>query len=441
MTHRNSHSSTRPPPSDDDDLEEDPSSDSSSPYSTDSSDSETGLHEKESLRRHSGSVKSRKKDNSSTWIVILGVLVVVTAAIAAYFYVEKEGNGFENLIGGDESSAAITSSSTSLRGGGTSEGSGGGESGLSKTASASSTKSSGGHTNGNENETPSSTTADSIKPTGALEGKEDTNSTSSKDASSSPTTSGQAPASPSDSSTGSGSLRCRKGVGYNKAPLTQQLDICWAYNWDSTGGGLKDGVMYVPMLWGTKKLEGWEAAADKAIQQGATHILGFNEPDLAEQANLSPSEAASIWSSAMQPLATKNVKLVSPAVSNGVLTDDGKPMGVPWLKEFFDECTGCTIDAVALHWYDSASNLEYFKKYLEEAHTDLSKPIWLTEFMGTGSAKDQVSFISAAVEWLEDQDYIEAYAAFGDFCDNEIANFVDCDGKPNDLGLAYSSAT
>lgn len=77
-------------------------------------------------------------------------------------------------------------------------------------------------------------------------------------------------------------------------------------------------------------------------------IYRFNEPDLAEQANLSPSAAASIWSSAMEPLATKNVKLVSPAVSNGVKTADGKPMGVPWLLEFFDACKDCTIDAVAL---------------------------------------------------------------------------------------------
>jgi len=35
--------------------------------------------------------------------------------------------------------------------------------------------------------------------------------------------------------------------------------------------------------------------------------------------------------------------------------------------------------------------------------------------MGTGSASDQASFIKSSVEWLEKQDYIEAYAAFGTF--------------------------
>jgi len=50
----------------------------------------------------------------------------------------------------------------------------------------------------------------------------------------------------------------------------------------------------------------------------------------------------------MEPLATKNVKLVSPAVSNGVKTADGAPMGVPWMIEFLEACSDCTIDAIAL---------------------------------------------------------------------------------------------
>ena len=33
--------------------------------------------------------------------------------------------------------------------------------------------------------------------------------------------------------------------------------------------------------------------------------------------------------------------------------------------------------------------------------------------MGTGNAADQATFINAVVPWLEDQDFIEKYAAFG----------------------------
>ncbi|GAA5953430.1 hypothetical protein JCM3765_005038 [Sporobolomyces pararoseus] len=424
--------------------------DDASPYSIDTFDSDQERQELKRRRRPHKKRKSSNDDSSTTWIMVLGLLVIVVAAVAAYHYVKKEGGGLTKLFGNGETAAAQAGSlSTSTTGAeDSSNSSGRGDSSSSKPTSTSSPKSSGKSSSSDSMQSTPTISIDSIQQTGAAEGKAKPASPSSRSSSSSSPSSEPSPfptAASATSATGStasstGSLRCRKGIGYNKAALTEQLDICWAYNWDSTGGGLKDGVMYIPMLWGSKKLDGWEAAVDTAITNGATHILGFNEPDLTEQANLSPSAAASVWSSAMEPLATKNVKLVSPAVSNGVLTADGKPMGVPWMLEFLEACKDCTIDAVALHWYDAASNLEYFQKYVEQAHAKLSKPIWLTEFMGTGSAQDQASFISSSVEWLEKQDYVEAYAAFGDFCDNPVANFVDCTGKPNDLGSAYSSA-
>lgn len=48
----------------------------------------------------------------------------------------------------------------------------------------------------------------------------------------------------------------------------------------------------------------------------------------------------------MEPFAGK-AKLVGPAVTNGG--------GVEWLQQFLGNCTGCTIDAVAMHWYDTAT--------------------------------------------------------------------------------------
>jgi hypothetical protein len=52
-------------------------------------------------------------------------------------------------------------------------------------------------------------------------------------------------------------------------------------------------------------------------------------------------------------------KLVSPAVTNGAA-----PMGLAWLDSFFAACSGCQIDAVAIHIYDSATNIAYFKNYI-----------------------------------------------------------------------------
>ncbi|GAA6054131.1 hypothetical protein JCM3770_003211 [Rhodotorula araucariae] len=249
-------------------------------------------------------------------------------------------------------------------------------------------------------------------------------------------------ASASSSKSNSSTSGCKKGVGFNDAKYTVKLDICWGYNWASTGGeGIREGAMYVPMLrsWGAET-DGWMDNANKAIKAGATHVLGFNEPDHPKQANLSPKDAAQLWLDQIEPLAG-SAKLVSPGVTNGVKLDNGSAMGVPWLQEFLEACSKCTIDAVALHWYTDAGNTAYFTRYMEESHAALNKPIWLTEFMGTGTPDKQKDFVNFAVPWLEQQDWIERYAGFGAFLDNEIASFIASDdGKLNDLGKAYSNA-
>lgn len=73
---------------------------------------------------------------------------------------------------------------------------------------------------------------------------------------------------------------------------------------------------------------------------------------------MTPAEAVSLWNAQMQPFAGGSTKLVSPAVTNGVGTDDA-PMGVPWLQKFIEACTDCQIDAVAVspvrRWREGAT--------------------------------------------------------------------------------------
>jgi hypothetical protein len=38
--------------------------------------------------------------------------------------------------------------------------------------------------------------------------------------------------------------------------------------------------------------------------------------------------------------------------------------GLAWMDAFIKSCTGCTIDAIAIHIYDSATNVAYFKNYI-----------------------------------------------------------------------------
>ncbi|KAJ9648765.1 hypothetical protein H2199_000678 [Coniosporium tulheliwenetii] len=205
----------------------------------------------------------------------------------------------------------------------------------------------------------------------------------------------------------------KRGLAYNNAalcaPFASSNLITWGYNWAQTSSGLNSKYNFVPMLWGTNSMftNGWAATASSFIANGGTHLLAFNEPDHAQQANMAPAVAAAAYKTHMQPFAGK-AKLGSPAVTNG-----GGDMGLTWLSNFMSACSGCTIDFVAVHWYDSVNNVEYFKNHITSAHTKTGKPVWLTEF-GTidGSDAQKAEFLRKVLPWLDAQDWIERYAYF-----------------------------
>lgn len=113
----------------------------------------------------------------------------------------------------------------------------------------------------------------------------------------------------------------------------------------------------------------------------------------------------------IQPLLTKygpGLKLGAPAVTNGPA-----PMGLDYLKRFIAGCSGCKIDFVAIHWYDSAQNVDYFKKHIQDAYTASgNRPVWITEFGPTGTDAEKINFLHQVLPWLDNQNYVQRYAMF-----------------------------
>lgn len=235
------------------------------------------------------------------------------------------------------------------------------------------------------------------------------------------------------SSSGSG----KRGLAYNAVSDTTCFSsyskVTWAYNWDSEAGGdLASNFNYVPLLWGTTNghADVWNERATAAIANGATHLMSFNEPDMPEQANMSPEAAASAYKEYMMPFAGKAL-LGAPAVTNG-----GGSMGLNWLSAFMDACDGCQIDFVSIHWYDSFSNTAYFKEHVQNA-TDVSgKPVWVTEFAPTdGSSSDISSFLEDVMPWMDSQDFVERYSYF------MASNGKLLSGtEPSDFGMTYATS-
>lgn len=207
-------------------------------------------------------------------------------------------------------------------------------------------------------------------------------------------------------------LAYKRGVPYNSvtyANLFQGTKVDWAYNWDSKTSGLAAGIEYVPMLWGNQpsQLSSWSANAQAAINNGATHLLAFNEPDNPSQANLSPAAAAQLYMQYMQPFAGK-AKLGAPAITNG-----GNAWGINWLTAFMGNCTACTIDFAPIHWYDSATNIGYFQSQVQNAHAAAGVPIWVTEFGTTSGTEAQIeTFVSTVTTWMDSLSWVERYSYF-----------------------------
>ena len=115
----------------------------------------------------------------------------------------------------------------------------------------------------------------------------------------------------------------------------------WYYNWGwefapHCGPQPKPGN-FVPMIWGY-----WGEIGDIPADPYDT-ILGFNEPNHNEQANLTPEEAAFAWIELQEKYTDKI--LVSPSAA--------PPNTQEWFDEFFDICKelGCRVDYVATHSY------------------------------------------------------------------------------------------
>jgi hypothetical protein len=203
----------------------------------------------------------------------------------------------------------------------------------------------------------------------------------------------------------------KRGLAYNNGTLANlfsgQSQVTWGYNWGFDRIGLDNSLDFSPMLWGLPSSANpdWTAAVDAA---GVKEILGFNEPDLGSQSNISPSDAAAGYLEFMQPVEDQ-VRIGTPAVTNG----SPPSMGVGWMDQFFGNCTSCTLDFVAIHWY-SNNDPDGFKSHVQQFYK-YNKPIWITEFAASGSEDDQISFLQNVLPWLDSQAQVERYAYFGVF--------------------------
>lgn len=193
--------------------------------------------------------------------------------------------------------------------------------------------------------------------------------------------------------------------------------ISWSYNWANTATDLAatwfdaNEMDYCPMCWNghysADAIRAYVAAHPKT-----QYLLAFNEPNLTDQAHMTPAEAAALWPELVALAKELNLKLVSPAMNYGTLEGYGDP--IKWLDEFFALVGGTEdIAAISVHAYMASPSavkgyIERFRKY--------DKPVWLTEFCAwepaVSSVESQMNYMCQMLNYLEKEPLVARYAWF-----------------------------
>lgn len=230
------------------------------------------------------------------------------------------------------------------------------------------------------------------------------------------------------------------------------LNSNWYYTW---GTFIPDdqvanapNVEFVPMLWGGSSVTATNVAKLNALyEQGKIkYVLGFNEPDLTEESNMTVAVALDKWEYLCQNL-NPGIKLVSPATSYPSLKETS------WMVQFMNgvQERNLRVDYIAVHIYQP-NTASLFTNPVNAVYERWGKKVWITEFgvrdESTGgdptknryTREQMVSFMETLLPQLEDMEAVDRYAWFNS--SPTIAGLwpcglVDTDGSLTILGNYY----
>lgn len=198
----------------------------------------------------------------------------------------------------------------------------------------------------------------------------------------------------------------KRGIAYdlaNKEDLRAlSPGVSWWYDWalkPNPGAPAnprkKFGMDFLPMLWNDSynhdEVVAWLKANPKV-----KYLMVLNEPNLVDQANKTPAQAAALWPGYERVAAETGVAIVGPQITWGTMAPYNDP--VAWLDAFYAAYRAANgggnprIDYLGFHWYDYglSGQLDRLTKY--------GKPFWVTEFANWHSQAD-----GAQIDTLEKQ--------------------------------------
>ncbi|MBN1516497.1 cadherin-like domain-containing protein [Candidatus Sumerlaeota bacterium] len=207
------------------------------------------------------------------------------------------------------------------------------------------------------------------------------------------------------------------------------LECDWNYDWDNVDVS-SEAIEYVPM----RHNQWWNAYSNINNKTGSTHALGFNEPDSADQADMTVATVISEWPN----LLASGLRLGSPAPTDG---------GLSWLYDFFDEADAANlrVDIAACHMYKGGWDGATLHSWLLDIYNQTGRPVWVTEWNNgcnwtccePEDAEEQADIIQDFIDTMNADDFVERYAVYNWCGPDGIRQLIEGDGTINPAGQVY----
>lgn len=233
------------------------------------------------------------------------------------------------------------------------------------------------------------------------------------------------------------------------------LKVHWFYSWGPWNIDVEtlspDNLEFVPMFFGKATNQSMADEIKEQVDAGVVkHVLGFNEPDGEEQANMTVDEAIALW----PIIESTGARIGAPAVAKNADVDG------EWLDEFMTKAKAqnLQVDFIPVHWYGGLGGAQNLITYIQNVHEKYGLPVWLTEFAPANwnatpenapdvcpTAGELNSFMLSVLPRLDTLQCLERYSWFSGGPDfnalyyTNLNSLLSTTGELSGLGQTYST--
>jgi hypothetical protein len=196
-----------------------------------------------------------------------------------------------------------------------------------------------------------------------------------------------------------------------------KINSTWYYDWNIGGSGSNDYTYSI-----IRQNAGWPSWTDINNKKNVNHLLGFNEPDRPDQANMTVDQAVSQWPEMMK----SGLRIGSPAPASPHNS---------WITDFLAKCDQLNyrVDFVAIHCYWGGLTPSQWYSQLKSIYDRVKRPLWITEWNNganwtteswpsdqAGQFEKQLNDLKGILQVLDTTSFVERYAIY-DWVENKRA--------------------